>query len=258
MPWFDAGVNLLDARFDAAEVIQNAKNADVQKLCVITTSPDEWDTAAKLYESYPESIVYTLGIHPHYAKDVSDVDLSRLETLVHKPGVVAIGECGLDFNRNFSPPEIQIKVFEAQLAIAKKQNKPVYLHERYAFEEQISSIKQVFDTANIRGLAHCFTGSAEQMNTYLNLGLYIGITGWLCDPKRGNDLRESIIHLPLDRLIFETDSPYLFPKNVRPRKRINEPSLLPNIAEVFAEITQQNISMLQQISYTNCNHVFEI
>ena len=138
MPWFDAGVNLLDTRFDIDEIIVNAKSADVQKLCVITTSPEEWDAAAKLYEAYPESIVYTVGIHPHYAKDISNADLTRLESLVDKPGVVAVGECGLDFNRNFSPSDIQIRVFEAQLEIAKKYNKPVYLHERDAFHEQIS------------------------------------------------------------------------------------------------------------------------
>ena len=256
MTWFDAGVNLLDGRFDANEVIANACAAGVSKLCVITTHPKEWDDARTLYEAFPEQLVYTLGVHPHNAKDVTAADLQQLESLCEQPGLVAVGEC--DFNRDFSPRPVQIDVFQAQLEIAKRVNKPVYLHERDAFSQQLECLESVFGSHAIDGIAHCFTGTKSQLHAYIERGLYIGVTGWLCDEKRGQSLREAVAALPLDKLIFETDAPYLFPKTVRPRKRNNEPALLPHIAEEFAQVTGHSFSKLAQISYTNTLSLFRL
>lgn len=258
MTWFDAGVNLLDSRFKPEEVIQQGNDAGVDKLCVITTSPREWEQAVQLHTRFPEHIVYTLGIHPHNAKSAVDGNWSLLENAVDAPGFVAVGECGLDFNRNFSSPESQINAFKQQLQIAKTNNLPLYLHQRDAFKEQIACIHEIYGKTPVKGIAHCFTGNIEQMQTYLDMGLYIGITGWLSDPKRGHTLREAVAHLPQNRLIFETDAPYLFPKHVRPRKSNNSPVYLPDIAAYFAEITHQELCTLQQISYTNTLTLFEM
>jgi len=253
MRWFDAGANLLDERFDIAEVLSNAEQAGVNRICLITTAPDEWEAARKLHQQYPDQLCYTLGVHPHNARLASDDDLTRLAQLASEPGVVAIGECGLDFNRNFSEPAVQIQVFDAQLAIAKRLNMPVYLHERDAFEQQLTCLNQC---PPVGGIAHCFTGTQEQMQAYLALGLYIGITGWVCDPKRGEALQHAITQLPTNKLILETDAPYLFPKNKRPRKRNNEPANIPAVAEKVAEITGLSLATLSETSYANTLKLF--
>lgn len=255
MQWFDAGVNLLDKRFDPHAVIANALTANVTRLCMITTHPQEWDTAAALYQQYPNTLCYTIGVHPHNAKHVSDNDLQRLEQLATGPGVVAVGECGLDFNRNFSPPDTQIAVFNAQLEIAERLHKPVYLHERDAFDQQLSCLESI---NNLSGIAHCFTGTQAQMQTYLSMGLYIGITGWVCDPRRAEDLRAAIPEMPLDKLILETDAPYLFPKNQRPRRRNNEPAFIRAVGEQVATLMSRPVTEVASASVTNTFRLFGI
>ncbi len=255
MRWFDAGVNLLDARFDAEAVIARAIEAGVERLCMITTSPREWQAAEKLYQRYPERVCYTVGVHPHHAKDVTPTDLEALEHHAQAPGVVAIGECGLDYNRNFSPPAVQREVFAAQLQLAATLKMPVYLHERDAFSDQVALLQQ---TPPVAGIAHCFTGTTEQMQTYVALGLYIGITGWVCDPKRGEALRAAVQQLPLDRLILETDAPYLFPKNQRPRKRNNEPAFIGAIASQLAELLNVSETRLSDICMDNTTQLFKV
>jgi len=258
MAWFDAGVNLLDSRFDANAVVASAIAAGVSKLCVITTHPDEWAAAQQLYAQFPDNLVYTLGVHPHNAKVVNHGTFTDFEELLQCPGLVAVGECGLDFNRNFSPPGKQIEVFETQLALAKSFSKPLYLHEREAFEQQLSCIERVFGCGHIDGIAHCFTGNKTQLQAYVKKGLYIGITGWLCDDKRGADLREAVQSLPLNRLILETDAPYLFPKTLRPKKRNNLPEFIPHIGEDLANLIGQPLNAVEKLSYTNATTLFGI
>jgi TatD DNase family protein len=257
MKWFDAGVNLLDSRLQPEQIIMSAVDAGVSRLCVITTHPNEWQRAYELYQQFPEHICYTIGVHPHHAKDVTPQDWQTMRHAVTLPGVVAIGECGLDFNRNFSPKEQQIEVFERQLAVAVECQLPVYLHERDAFAQQHKILANVANTL-AGGIAHCFTGTQEQMQAYLALGLYIGITGWVCDDKRGQDLRDSVRTLPLSKLILETDAPYLFPKNRRPRARHNEPAFLPAIGEYVAQLTKNTPSYISEVSYANSCQLFNI
>ena len=256
MAWFDAGINLLDPRFEQEAVIERALNAGVNKLCVITTNPSEWDSAQSLYQRYPDNLCYTLGVHPHYAKDVGSGDLSKLREIAHADGVVAIGECGLDFNRNFSPQEVQVDVFRQQLSIANEVKLPVYLHERDAFEQQSQCLSEI--PPQFGGIAHCFTGTKEQLNHYVNQGLYVGITGWLCDEKRGESLRDAIGSLPLERLMLETDGPYLFPKTLRPRKRNNEPCNIPHIGEKVASLLGVAPKVIMELSYDNACRLFKI
>ncbi|MFC3093710.1 TatD family deoxyribonuclease [Alteromonas sediminis] len=258
MTWFDAGVNLLDSRFDPAEVIESAVAAGVEKMCVICTHPNEWDSAKALFETYPRHIVYTLGVHPHNAKVVDTGTLDELPERLTCPGAIAVGECGLDFNRDFSPRDKQIDVFEQQLQIAKAESMPLYLHERDAHEQQLRCIESVYGEENMYGIAHCFTGDTYQMKAYLKKGLYIGVTGWLCDEARGQALRDAVKVLPLNRLILETDAPYLFPKTFRPRKRNNMPALIPHIAEELAKLVDQPLYEIEKFSYTNAITLFRI
>lgn len=257
MKLFDAGVNLLDGRFSADEVIQRANDAGVARLCIITTHPNEWDDAYQLYLKYPDICCYTIGVHPHNAKDVNAHELTQLEQLAQQKGCVAIGECGLDFNRNFSAQETQLSVFEEQLKIAAKLQKPVYLHERDAFEPQIALLRKYMPQLP-NGIAHCFTGGIEEAKEYLALGLYIGITGWVCDEKRGESLRNAIACIPHDKLIFETDAPYLFPKTLKPRKRNNEPAFLPHIVEQVSDMLGVPAQQLNKSSFVNTLTLFSI
>ena len=257
MQWFDAGVNLLDPRFDAAETLAQAAAAAVTKVCVITTEPDEWEAAYALYCQFPEQVCYTLGVHPHNASKVTASDWTRLVQLAARPGMVAVGECGLDFLRNLSPQDVQLQVFEQQLQLACELKLPVYLHERDAFTQQYKLLTQ-YRNSLVGGIAHCFTTHREHLNAYLELDLYIGITGWVCDPKRGDDLRDAMTALPLNRLILETDAPYLFPKNLRPRQRNNQPAFLPSIGEQVAELKQCSLEEVARVSYANAMQLFNL
>lgn len=252
MAWFDIGVNLLDSRFDPQSVITNATAHNVTKLCVIATRPSEWDDVIALYRQFPQQLCFTLGVHPHYASEVVPSDWDKLISLAQSPGLVAIGECGLDFNRDFSPRPIQKAVFEKQLELAQRFDLPVYLHERDAFEEQLAVIDRFVDTSGqIRGVSHCFTGTRESVVAYLQRGLYIGVTGWVCDEKRGESLRDALSAIPLERLLLETDAPYLFPKTLRPRKRNNEPAFLPHIGEYVASLLALSPEQVEHATYTN-------
>ena len=257
MPWFDAGVNLFDDRMPAEQTITLAAQAGVDRLCLITTHPDEWEVAEQLYLQHPDRLCYTLGIHPHHAKDARPEHWDIFIEKAALPGVVAIGECGLDYNRDFSPREVQRSVFERQLSIATELKKPVYLHERDAFDHQHQLLAQYLP-ALPGGIAHCFTGDAVQMKSYLALGLYIGVTGWLCDERRGSSLRDAVQQLPLERLILETDAPYLYPKTLKPRRRNNTPANLPHIGQALATLVKQELEIIEQASYTNSLTLFNL
>ena len=255
MAWFDAGVNMFDARMPVEQTIENALAAGVSRLCLITTHPDEWQQAEDYYHQYPQQLCYTLGVHPHNAKDARPDHWQELRARAERPGVVAVGECGLDFNRDFSPRDVQITVFKKQLELAQKINKPLYLHERDAFDEQVACLTPLIESIP-GGIAHCFTGTSQQMQRYLQLGLHIGITGWVCDPKRGVSVREALPALPLERLILETDAPYLYPKSRRPRQRNNAPANLPHIGTEVASILGVDVEVLEVNSFNNARRLF--
>jgi TatD DNase family protein len=255
---FDIGVNLLNAQFDLdrQEVIDRAWAAGVHAMLLISTDIDE--TRKNQLESELEPNFFcTAGVHPHYAAQFTPEDLQQLELILTHHKVVAVGECGLDFNRDFSPRDRQIEVFELQLQLAKKANKAVYLHERDAFDTQLSLLKQYQIQ---QGVAHCFTGDLRQMRAYLELGLYIGITGWLCDERRHDQLVEALNYLPMDRLLIETDAPYLLPRTLqqKPKSRRNEPMYLAEIAQCIARLTGESVDKIQQISMQNSYRVFNL
>lgn len=251
------GVNLPDKRLDPETTLQNAIEQGVEKMLLIGTSEQHSFAASKLVSQYSSNMVCTAGVHPHNAKDVSDDYIEQLTQLATQKGVVAIGECGLDFNRNFSPPEQQLVVFEQQLQLACELQLPVYLHERDAFEQQISLLKKYI--VDLPGaIVHCFTGTKEQMQAYASLGCFFGITGWVCDPKRGADLRQALPHIPIEKILLETDAPYLKPKTLKTKTRNNEPANVPHIAQYIAELLNLDVQYLKQHCWRNTLSVLNL
>ena len=262
----DIGVNLTNNRFndDWQETVQRATDAGVSKLIITGTDIQESTDAITMAQSLYSNCYATVGIHPHYAKEAINEHgeptfiEAMHELLTHKKAV-AVGESGLDFNRNYSPKAAQLAVFEAQLIIAVECQLPVFLHERDAFEDQIRLLKK-YRSNLVGGVAHCFTGNIEHMQAYLELDLYIGITGWLCDPKRGKTLREAVSHLPLSRLLLETDAPYLVPKSLDANIKRNEPAYLPHIAQELAKLLPETPSPedVARASYQNSLSLFSL
>lgn len=261
MHWVDIGVNLPNSRLKLEPMLARAATADVNKIILTGTDLTQSRQAADLAGDYPGRLFSTAGVHPHSAKDVTDDYLDTIRQLATCPQVVAIGECGLDFNRNFSPPEQQIKVFQQQLELASELALPVFLHERDAFAEQYALLKK-YRSQLTGGVVHCFTGDVAQMQAYLELDLYIGITGWVCDQQRGHALREAVTSLPLERLLLETDAPYLRPKTLGEHKikgvSQNEPCYLPHIAHQLSELMQIELSEIQRHSAYNSHQLFPL
>lgn len=255
--WFDAGVNLFSAQYDTdrAQVMQNASAAGVGTMLLISSDLAETADNLSWCQNY-DNCLTTAGVHPHQASAVAADWQTQLEQLLRLEKVVAVGECGLDFNRMFSPQAQQIQVFEAQLHLAKSTDKAVYLHERDAFDTQISLLKQHQIS---RGIAHCFTGDFTQLKAYLDLGLYIGITGWLCDERRGQLLQQAMTYLPADRLILETDAPYLLPRNLdnKPKSRRNEPAFISAIAAQLSSLTGWSVADIAKHSEYNARQLFQ-
>jgi TatD DNase family protein len=261
MSWCDIGVNFTDQRLSFKTVFERALAANVGQIIITGTSLDKSQKAIQLAEQYPNNLSTTVGVHPHDASQYTEQTNHALKTLAKSSRVVAIGECGLDFNRNFSTPQEQLYAFEQQLILACELGLPVFLHERDAFEAQIKLLRQYRNELK-GGVVHCFTGNIEQMNRYLELDLYIGITGWVCDLKRGQALRKAIKSLPLDRVLLETDAPYLRPKGLANNRKVdkgnNEPAYLPHIAAEVATLMTTDIETLEITCEANAQKLFNI
>ncbi len=234
MQLVDIGANLTHPAFhgDLPEVLARAVDAGVAQVVVTGTSVQE-STAALALSKAHESLFCTAGVHPHHARECDATTIPALRMLAQQPKVVAIGECGLDFNRNYSPHPDQEKWFVAQVELAIELKKPLFLHSRDAFPRFPEILKQ-YELP--RSVAHCFTGEKSELRAYLDLGLYIGITGWICDERRGAHLLQLVKEVPSDRLMLETDSPYLTPRTMRPqpKARRNEPAFLPHVLKTVA------------------------
>lgn len=232
----DIGANLTNKAFrgDLDRVIDRAQQAGVDRILVTGTSLGASRAAAELVATRPGELFATTGVHPHDARTCDANTLDELRLLAGETRVVAIGECGLDFNRNYSPPETQLEWFEKQVVLAGELGLPLFLHERDAHEALVTILRR---NAFPRAVVHCFTGSRAELHAYLDMGLYIGITGWICDERRGGTLCELAREIPLDRLMIETDAPYLLPRSLRPRPKggRNEPAYLVHVRDRLAE-----------------------
>ncbi len=242
----DIGSNLTHESFDAdrGTVLARAIEAGVTRQVVTGADVSSSRAAAALAAAHPLHLWNTVGIHPHWATTFDGASRAALLELLQHPKSVAVGECGLDYWRNLSPPAMQRGAFVAQLELAVTVGKPVFLHQRDAHEDFLAILGDF--RGRLRGVAHCFTGSIAQLEDYLSLGLHIGVTGWVCDERRGTALREAVPRIPPDRLMLETDAPYLLPRDLRPApaSRRNEPKFLTHIADVVAGLREESAESL--------------
>ena len=234
-----------------------ASEAGVRRMIVTGTSLEASRDALSLAQENPGRLYATSGVHPHHADEVDDVVITGLRELATHDAIVAIGECGLDFFRNYSPKDAQRTAFEAQLEIAVDTGKPVFLHQRDA-HDPFTAILRDYLPKICGGVAHCFTGTRDEMHEYLEFGLYIGITGWICDERRGDALREAVRSLPLDRVLLETDAPYLLPRDLpeKPSGRRNEPSVLPHVLTTLARQMNQPVEVVAEAATRNSEALF--
>ncbi|MGI9264527.1 MAG: TatD family hydrolase [Gammaproteobacteria bacterium] len=259
MDIIDIGVNLEHDSFDSdrEQVMERAADAGVRRMIVTGSSHASSVRASKLASEHPGRLYSTAGIHPHHAVDYTHDDREWIVNLVENEWVVAIGECGLDFFRNFSDPKDQEAAFIAQLVIARETGLPVFLHQRDA-HERFSAILRDHIGSLQGGVAHCFTGGQAELEAYLDLGLYIGITGWVCDERRGVELASALKYIPHDRLLIETDAPYLLPRDLvpRPKKRRNEPMYLAHVLSVIARHVDCESDALAAQTTANATRLF--
>jgi TatD DNase family protein len=237
MQWIDIGVNLTHESFtlDRDAVIERARAAGVTQMMVTGADLASSTAALQLAQSQPRTLFATAGVHPHHAASLDAAQLPQLRALLAQPEVVAAGECGLDYYRDLSPRAAQLRAFEWQLELALECGKPLFLHQRDAHHDFLAVLRAC--TAKpLHGVAHCFTGGETELDDYLALGLSIGIAGWFSDERRGRHLAALVRRIPTQRLLLETDAPYLLPRDLRPQpaKRRNEPMYLPHIGAAVA------------------------
>jgi len=258
---FEIGVNLTSSQFDKDRhnVVERARQAGLSGMLITGTSVEESLEAQQLAAQYADFCWSTAGVHPHQASTWNRDAEHAIRQLAMESHVVAIGECGLDFNRNFSPADQQETAFTAQLSLAAELNLPVFLHCRDAHPRFADLLRPWLN--NIPGaVVHCFTGSREELELYLSLGLSIGITGWVCDERRGLALREMLSLIPADRLLLETDAPYLLPRDMpeKPKNRRNEPAFLPHIMRQVALWRGEDAAWLAEKTEGNARSLFDL
>jgi TatD DNase family protein len=255
----DIGLNLTHDSFDhdRSELLVRATEVGITHMLVTGSDLVHSRAAWQLAQQYPQQLRATAGVHPHHAKDLSTEQLPALRELLAEPLVVAVGECGLDYCRNFSTPEQQEQTFRCQLQLAAETSKPVFLHQRDAHGAFVSILNEYLSTL-CGGVAHCFTGTAEQARCYVEMGLYIGVTGWICDERRGQSLREAVCEIPLDRLLIETDAPYLIPRDLKPKPKShrNEPMYLPSVLRRVAACRGESVELLAEATRANTQQLF--
>lgn len=256
----DIGTNLGSKQFraDQSEVIERARRVGVGRMVVLGTSLDSSRDALELAQGYPGVLYSTAGVHPHDASVFDAKTRPALRELAESPEVVAIGECGLDFDRNFSPPEKQIRALERQIELAVETGLPLYLHDRDASDALIERLRPArADLSSV--VVHCFTASGEVLDAYLELDVHIGVTGWICDERRGGELRKQVPRIPAERLMIETDAPYLLPRTMEKRKsRRNEPAFLPWVLQTVAEVRGETPSLVARQTTQNAARFFKL
>ena len=259
MELVDIGANLTHDGFaaDRDAVIADAARAGVTRLVVTGADLAGSRAAAALAAAHPGRLWSTAGVHPHHAAAFDGAHREQLRELLRLPHVVAVGECGLDYFRDLAPRDVQRAAFVAQLELAAAVGKPVFLHQRDSHED-FKAILHDFRGRLLGAVAHCFTGGAAQLEDYLGLDLLIGVTGWVCDERRGADLRDAVPRIPQDRLMLETDAPYLLPRDLepRPKSRRNEPKYLPHIAAAVARLRNEPADLLAVASTRNAVQFF--
>jgi len=255
--YYDIGVNLFNKQYKNTEaVIEQA--ADRQVACILTGTSMPVNLKVDRFVKGKDAVYGTVGIHPHNADSAKQEDFAALEQMLSENrNLVAVGECGLDYDRMFSTKENQIRCLEKHIVLAERLDLPLFLHERSAADDFIKRFKNHPEICK-KSVVHCFTGNQETLRKYLDMGFYIGITGWICDDVRGKELREAVKLIPLDKILVETDAPYLTPKNVPGLSRTNVPE---NIKYVISELSKHmkvDEDTLAAAARENSKHLFKI
>ena len=255
----DIGINLAHTSYDQdrADVIARAQGAGVIAMIVTGSTLADSARALELCRQWPGLLRATAGVHPHHAAGFLDSDRAVLADLLADPMTVAAGECGLDYYRNYSPPAEQRRAFALQLQLAAERGLPIFLHQREAHSDLMAMLRE-HPQLLPRAVLHCFTGGMAELEDCLGAGLAVGITGWICDERRGQALRDAVSRIPDDRLMLETDGPYLLPRTIQPKPahRRNEPMYLPVILETVAACRGQSIDQLAEITTANARRFF--
>ena len=260
----DIGINLTNKQFagECDEIINRAINAGVEQILLTGTSVRSSKEALALAKEYPDTLFATAGIHPHDAKSMNNESINILKALLSEKQVIAVGECGLDFDRDFSPRPVQEACFHAQLTLSEEVSKPLFLHERAAFEHFIAILAEHKQLP--QAVVHCFTGSLKEVKTYLDKGYYIGFTGAVSDSRRFAHLEEVVRYVPLDRMLIETDAPFMMPKNIPNRQlsykqqRRNEPAFLPYVAQSIAHFKGIPLKAVTESTTQNAQELFKL
>ncbi|MGE8342064.1 MAG: TatD family hydrolase [Flavobacterium sp.] len=263
--YIDIGINLTNKQFqnDIDDVVQDALDADVSQMILTGTSVRNSEESAKIARQYPGVLYATAGIHPHDAKSFDAQSISKLRKLLELKHVVSVGECGLDFDRDFSPRNKQEECYKAQLELAIEVQKPLFLHERSAFNSFMNITKDYLPQLP-KAVVHCFTGTLQEAKTYLDNGFYLGFTGAISDVKRFSHLKEVIQYIPLDRMMIETDAPFMLPKNAPNRllkkyhERRCEPAFLPYVAGTIAQFKGITLAKVAEETTRNSKGFFGI
>jgi len=255
----DIACNFTSERFDKDldKVIDTAITNKITKFGLICSRLSDLDKILKIYEQYSKNMFFTIGAHPHHANEINDEYLKKLKVAVTNNNPHAIGETGLDFFRNLSTYEEQIYAFEEQIKIAIDANKPLFLHQRDSHDDFIKILRKYSSDIN-KAVVHCFTGTQEQLDDYLELDCFIGVTGWICDEKRNVELRKTIKNIPLSKLMVETDCPYLIPKDLpdKPKNNRNEPSNLNHIVREISSLIDIDEDILRKETFKNTKYFF--
>lgn len=258
--YIDIGINLTNKQFQnqEEEIVNKAIENGVKQMILTGTSVKNSKQAYEITLDYHSELFSTAGIHPHDAKNFNNSSIEELKALLSHKKVVAVGECGLDFDRDFSPRPIQEQCFQAQLALAIEVQKPLFLHERAAFDRFLAITNEHINKLP-KAVVHCFTGTLQEAKTYLDKGFYLGFTGAISDVNRFSHLKEVIQYVPLNRIMIETDAPFMLPKNVpkneltRFNERRNEPAFLAYVADTIAKF--KNIPLSEVANQTTKNAV---
>ncbi len=255
----DIGANLTHESFaaDLEAVLERARAVGVT--AIVVTGADERSSAQALAlaRAHSDYLYATAGVHPHHTREFTADTEAALARLLAAPEVVAVGETGLDYFRDYAPRGAQLHAFERQVELALTTGKPMFLHQREAHEDLIAVLRPVRDRLGPL-VVHCFTDERRALFETLDLDIHIGITGWICDERRGHHLLELVRHIPAERLMLETDAPYLLPRDLspKPRSRRNEPMFLPHIAATVAAARGQTLATLAAQTTANARAFF--
>lgn len=239
---------------DCDAVIARATEAGVCKIISVGTTIESSGKTIALAEKFPQ-IYAAVGIHPHDAANVQEKDIERLGELAKRPKVVALGEMGLDFYRNYAPHEAQVRLFKWQLELARKLSLPVIIHTRRAAAETLQILEEWLQKPHIQppGVIHCFSENAHDAKKFLDIGFYLALGGYISYPK--SLMPEVIKTIPLDRIVLETDCPFLSPQMYRGKR--NEPAYIALTAESLAGILGMSMEIIARLTSENAKQVFK-